>query len=130
MQGLPRQKEWFIIKQTVGMCGVGKWMKRWKKWQDGHCPRCGQTGDASHIVICKGENSQQIWVTSLKLLSKWMTSVQTDPNIIDTIIDHLRLWHQGYTTTPEGQESIQHALDIQNDLGWHSLLEGWLWSGK
>jgi hypothetical protein len=24
MQGLPRQKQWFIIKQTVRMCGVGK----------------------------------------------------------------------------------------------------------
>jgi hypothetical protein len=101
-------------------------MKRWKKWQEDHCPRCGQTEDASHILICKGENSQQIWDTSLQLLSVWMASVQTDPDIIDTLIDHLLLWRQGKTTTPEGQESILHALDIQNDLGWHSILEGWL----
>jgi hypothetical protein len=108
------------------MCGVGKWMKQWKKWEDENCPRCGQAEAALHVFTCQGENSQLIWDNSLQLLREWMESVQTDPDIIDTLIDHLCSWRQGNTTTKGVSRLIRHVLDIQNDLGWHSILEGWM----
>jgi hypothetical protein len=60
LQGMPKAKKWFITKQTVGMCGVGKWMRRWRQWHNHDCPRCGQPEDAAHGLLCKGANSEQV----------------------------------------------------------------------
>jgi hypothetical protein len=41
LKEIPRQRRVFISKHSVGMCGVGKFMKRWKEWDTDACPRCG-----------------------------------------------------------------------------------------
>jgi hypothetical protein len=74
-----RPKRTFILKHTLGMCRVGKFMHRWKEWESPNCPRCGQFEDASHVWTCSGCDSFEIWDRSLKDLEAWMSSVSTDP---------------------------------------------------
>jgi len=45
LQTIPREKQVRVFKHTVGTCGVGKWMQRWKKWNSASCPRRGQFQD-------------------------------------------------------------------------------------
>ena len=77
----PRSRRTFTSKHTVGMCGVGKFMQRWKEWESPNCPRCGQFEDAAHVWVCSGSNAGDIWEKSLRDLNEWMSSVNTDPDI-------------------------------------------------
>jgi len=54
MKKVPRARRFFITKHISGMCGVGKFMKRWREWEDDLCPRCGVQEDAPHVWLCKG----------------------------------------------------------------------------
>jgi len=38
LSSLPRTRQHFVCKHTVGMCRVGKWMLRWKEWTSAQCP--------------------------------------------------------------------------------------------
>jgi hypothetical protein len=38
LQSLPRTHQHFVCKHTMSMCGVGKWMLRWKEWTSAQCP--------------------------------------------------------------------------------------------
>jgi hypothetical protein len=42
MKQISRARRVFITKHTSGMCGVGKFMQRWKEWNTDACPRCGE----------------------------------------------------------------------------------------
>ncbi len=44
-----RSRRVFVSKHTCGMCGVGKFMKRWKLRKTSDCPRCGEHEDAQHV---------------------------------------------------------------------------------
>ncbi len=39
MMEMRRHRRVFIAKHAYGMCGVGKFMKRWKQRQDTTCPQ-------------------------------------------------------------------------------------------
>jgi hypothetical protein len=54
MRTSPRLRQHFITKHTMGICGVGKWMKHRKKWTMDSCPRCGLQETAEHVWACKG----------------------------------------------------------------------------
>lgn len=56
LQSIPRQRRVFLMKHVCGMCGVGKFMQRWKEWQHDSCPRCGTREDASHVWLCQGQD--------------------------------------------------------------------------
>jgi hypothetical protein len=87
-----RSRRVFVSKHTSGMCGVGKFMERWKLRQSSACPMCGEHKDAPHIWKCKGVGMREIWEKALSLLERWMNSIHTDPDIQHAIIGHLRSW--------------------------------------
>jgi hypothetical protein len=88
-------RQHFVSKHTTGICGVGKNMKRWKKWPTDNGPRCGVEETAPHVWLCKGENACNVWQASLNNLKIWMESVQTDPAIAEAIVDSLDTWRRG-----------------------------------
>jgi hypothetical protein len=48
-----RVKRTFVSKSAVGMCGVGKFLKRWKQATSAKCPRCGEAvEDMEHVLRC------------------------------------------------------------------------------
>jgi hypothetical protein len=79
----------FISKHVSGMCGVGKFMHRWRKRDTDTCPRCTEMEDAHHVYLCKGIGTQDAWNEALNQLSLWMDTAQTDPEIATTLIKHL-----------------------------------------
>jgi hypothetical protein len=122
MSQSPRSKRSFVSKHTVGMCGVGKFMVRWKERESPNCPRCGQLEDASHVWICSGCNSAEIWEKSLEDLEQWMSSVSTDPDIQDAILQHLKSWRAGNTTHANTAHDLQDLIQLQGQMGWQSFL--------
>jgi hypothetical protein len=59
----------------------------------------------------------------LQSLGSWL---QNDLDIRETILDHLRTWRKDEHPKEWTQKNIQHTLDIQYELGWDYVLEGWL----
>jgi hypothetical protein len=49
MRSAPRSRRVFISKYVSGMCGVGKFMKRWQQWKEDQCPRCGEPEVVAHV---------------------------------------------------------------------------------
>jgi hypothetical protein len=125
LQNSPRSKRIFITKHTVGMCGVGKFMHRWKERNNPNCPRCGLFEDAPHVWVCKGEDSNAVWDSFLHSLSQWLEEAQTDPDLTSTVLDYLNSWRDGNGTSVAHSAAIQDLLDHQSKLGDHRLLEGW-----
>jgi hypothetical protein len=113
----------FITKHAVGMCSVGKFMKRWKERDSDRCPRCDLPKDATHVLICKGAGANEIWDASITELEQWMKSVDTDPEIIDHIVKHLSSWRS--SDTPEEYPTTFPPATRQQRMGWDNLLEGW-----
>ncbi len=89
MKEATRQKRVYISKHVSGMCGVGKFMQRWKLQQDDLCPRCGKPEDAAHVWLCHGEGADEIWEKAIKDLDGWLSSKQTDPDLQHMIVTHL-----------------------------------------
>jgi hypothetical protein len=92
MRSTTLPKRLFISKQTVGMCGVGKYMKLWKQRDTDKCPRCNEPEDAAHVLKCSGEGANDIWSNSIQKLEEWMTENQTYPDIKEAVIKVLNKW--------------------------------------
>jgi hypothetical protein len=126
MTGLERLRQHYIAKHNMDMCGVVKWMKRWKERDTDACPRCGMSEDATHVLSCQGGNANEYWEQSIRALSSWMHSVLTDPDINKAIITGLNNWRfktmHPFPITP----CLKVCLDQQQDIGWEGLLEGWI----
>jgi len=100
LSALPRTRQHFVCKHTVGMCGVGKWMLRWKEWTSAQCPRCGMLEDASHVWKCQGKDANIVWEQALGSLQEWLASVQTDPDITSALCNGLKTWRLGQEFRP------------------------------
>jgi hypothetical protein len=60
LRRVPHVHHLFVSKLTVGICGVGKRMHRWKLWPENKCPRCGKPEDRTHVLLCRGEGADAI----------------------------------------------------------------------
>lgn len=94
MKEIKRNRRVFSSKHTSGICGVGKFMQRWKLQKDNLCPRCGELEDAPHVWVCQGSGATEIWDKSLDKLEDWLKTVNTNPDIQHTIISSkLERWN-------------------------------------
>ncbi len=125
MQGTIRAKWVFISKHVSGMCGIGKFMKRWKKWQEDKCPRCGAPEYSAHIWACKGEGTSDIWNRAIEALEQWLRISDTEPTVAHLIVTHLQRWRSGESTANEAPGIFQEVVNNQAYIGWHKLIEGW-----
>jgi hypothetical protein len=117
LKGMPRAQQHFITKKTVGICGVGKWMKRWGKWEDDKCPRCGRPEPAEHVTLCRGQGADNTWSTAIDNLKCWIEKNQTDPFITEAIITGLSTWRDGDIQQRPRMTDVSSAFDIQSDIG-------------
>ncbi len=60
MKETKRSSRVFLSKHVSRMCGVGKFIKRWKQRPDSSCPRCGEHEDAPHVWTCQGPGVEDI----------------------------------------------------------------------
>jgi hypothetical protein len=124
MASAPKRYNRFISKHASGMCGVGKFLVRWKESDTDACPRCGLREDATHVWICRAPEATSTWHQSLATLRQWMNSVQTDPDITASIIEYLEAWRNDTRPTNNYLPHILHSLQAQDEIGWQQMLEG------
>jgi hypothetical protein len=129
MRSIPRARQIFIMKHTSGMCGVGKFMKRWREWDQDSCPRCGMPEDAPHVWRCKGGGTVELWNKAVEDLTNTLRQLKTDPTLQHIITLYLHSWWSGETTSYEAPRAFYELLQEQQQIGWDRFFEGW-WSEK
>ena len=127
MKTVPHSRRIYVTKHSAGICGVGKWMKRWKQRESAKCPRCNhEEEDAQHVLQCRGVGVEQAWEIALESLEQRCIDLNTDPNIVEGLLQRLRQWRTGTTSSDEFETTpdTQQAFDNQDGIGWQALLEG------
>ena len=91
MKTVPHSRRIYVTKHSAGICGVGKWMKRWKQRESAKCPRCDhEEEDAQHVLKCRGEGVEQAWETALESLEQRCIDLNTDPDIVEGMLQRVR----------------------------------------
>jgi len=126
LRGIPKCQQHFLSKLAVGLCGVGKWMKQWGKWNSADCPRCGVYEDVPHMLSCQGATANDVWDTTLCSLRQWFTDHKTDPDIASAIIEGLNNWRYSTSGLSTNSSNLAVAVDMQTDIGWSLAIERWL----
>jgi hypothetical protein len=127
MKALPLQRRWFITKHLTGMCGVGKFLVRWKEKESSDCPRCGAYEDAQHVWLCCHVDVRNLWKTELDKLLAWLVKLDTDPEITEVIIGKLRHCFLSVNSPPTVTTNrIRIGLQRQQEIGWVNFMEGFI----
>ena len=90
------------------------------------CPRYGHPEeDVRHVVLCRDQDAQQIWMAQLNNLRRWLQKKITHPKVVSTMMAGLRMWHRGAPP----QDPLDHkwqpkCLFAQNAIGWENFLQG------
>jgi hypothetical protein len=115
-----------MVKHVTEICGVGKFMKRWKEWKHDRCPRCTRREDIPHIIRCTHGAANETWTNAMDSLSTWLSAQQTFPSITQLFIDRLNAWrNRSEINFPTPQVSfIATAYNEQQDIGWFNFLQG------
>ncbi len=128
MKETKRTRRVFISKHASGMCGVGKFMKRWKCRDDSTCPRCGAHEDAAHVWKCKGRGAEEVWEKALSNLEGWFNTMNTDPDLQHLILTHLRSWRNDTSVSSAPMAFLEEILNRQRAISWQRFFEGWILS--
>jgi hypothetical protein len=121
---MPLTRWLFCTKHTNGMCGVGKFQKLWKVRETDSCPHCGKPEDALHVWTCDSPMVDEVWTQSLLKLKSTLKKLDTDPQLLDTIIAYLHSWRSEDTLKPLSGE-YKSLIDKQNTIGPRQFFEGW-----
>jgi hypothetical protein len=99
------------------MCGVGKFMKRWKQWETDLCPRCGELEDASHVWVCKDLVARDTWSNAIANIDLTLQKLDTDPTIRHLILVYLNGWQTGTDITYKPPGELEAVLREQTTIG-------------
>jgi len=133
MRTIPRNRRVFVMKHVSGMCGVGKFMKRWKEWPTDSCPRCSEPEDSFHVWCCKGSGTEELWLKAIAELESLLSKLDTDPTLKFLIVTYLKGWWTGDGIHYEAPRKCQEIVQAQQMVGWRRFFEGWLvqaWSAQ
>jgi len=126
MKTISRGRRIFISKHSAGMCGVGKFMKRWKQRDTNACPRWGAEKDARRIWLCLNPEATEIWHQSITQLAEGMQSVDTHPELIHILETFLQGWRNGSIVNYNAPTLFVVLIEWQSYIGWERVIEGWL----
>jgi hypothetical protein len=126
MKGATRGRRVFVSKHTAGMCGVGKFMVRWKQWETNQCPRCGLPEDASHVWLCRDPGAQEVWSKALASLELSLRKWDMDPTILHVIMTYLKGWQSNEQVLYQPPRFLEDVFNEQCRIGWRRFFEGWL----
>jgi hypothetical protein len=126
MRASPLACRTFIVKHTAGMCGVGKFMKRWGEREFDTCPRCDMPEDACHVWKCHGKDADNVWATSLQKLEQKLIELDTDPDLQALLLLLLDNWRFDRTLSADLPPYLKDLAQKQALLSGNRLLEGWL----
>ena len=127
MHALPPFLQRWITKHSVGICGVGRFLKDWGHEDTAECPCCGQKDvveDHLHIPRCTSPNVQAEWDLRIRELTCWLDLQLTHPGVKQMLLHILHLVRDPRAPAPHPTAPLQRALHSQLLIGSQGLLDG------
>ena len=121
----PGRLRW-VTKHVTGVCGVGKFLERWKSQNHSRCPGCDAPNeDNRHVYQCPAHSTELEWHGTTNDIRQWCDLHDTSPAITEVILKCLKAWQAGRILPPNrGRDTLAHAYDAQRVIGWGCFLEG------
>jgi len=82
--------------------------------------------DATHVWLCKGPGTEELWSKVVAELEVMMQKLDTDPTLAHIISLYLRSWRTSEAITYEPPWKFQALLPSQSAVGWGKFFEGWV----
>jgi hypothetical protein len=120
-QTAPSRRRW-ITKHVSNKCGVNVSLLRWNQKESTKCPRCGEEETNIYVWKCQQPEAVNIWENEIESLRKWLSSMDTETSIIESICSELLQW--------QGSRFIDNtsceAGKLHDEIGWGLVIEGCL----
>jgi hypothetical protein len=118
-----------ITKLCNDILPTARWANRYDTLTTSHCFHCGEPEDRDHMLLCT-HGTRVKWRNDLLVhLRKSHDSTESDPQLLDILIDGLYGW---FTNHPIDvalyPHPYQRLIQEQNDIGWRHLFNGHLTS--
>lgn len=117
MQALPPKLQRWITKDTVGIYGVGRFMKDWGLAPTNECLHCGLLEDHLHVPRCRDPLVQVEWDKGIVALSSWMDTQLTAPAIKHAVVAVLNSIRQPSFHLHFADKEVQAAPWSQMQIG-------------
>ena len=82
--------------------------------------------DSTHVWLCKGPDTEEIWSKAVAELEDMMRKLDTDPTLAHIVSLYLRSWRTGEAITYEPPREFHALLQAQSAVGWGRFFEGWV----
>ena len=81
-RNIPMNLQLWLPKWSCGICGVGKWLERWKDQIHSKCPGYLQNNETvEHVVHCQYEDATLSWTQGIEDLQTWMVDHSAIPGL-------------------------------------------------
>ena len=126
MHNTKQQHRIWITKHLSGFCATNKMLQKRNPHQDPKCPCCKITiEDTRHQLHCLDPERKELWDDSVDELRKWLTEVDTEPNLNYSITTYIRdKGHTNFSDTIDQQGELQNIANIIDIIGWDNFIEG------
>ena len=83
-RNVPLHQQRWLSKWSCGICGVGKWLERWKDQNHSKCPRCLTDNETvEHVIHCQHEDATLNWNTGIEEIQEWMRTHNAIPGLAE-----------------------------------------------
>ena len=133
-KNIPLHLQRWITKWSCGICGVGKWLERWKEQPHSKCPRCLTNNETvDHVIHCQHQEATLCWNTGIEGIRTWMSLNNSIPGLAEAVGLRLSQWrnNQPLTDIPHMDGTVMELIHAQDSLGWDAFCFGTvhnLWS--
>ena len=126
-RNIPIQLQIWLPKWTSGICGVGKWLARWKDQNHSKCPRCLTDNETvDHVIHCQHEDASLTWNSGIEDIKEWMINHNAIPGLAEAVGLRLTQWrnHLPITAMEQYDESVRAIITAQDIAGWEEVRYG------
>ena len=126
-RNIPLHLQTWITKWSCGICGVGKWLERWKDQNHSKCPRCLTDNETvDHVVRCQHEDATLCWNTGIEEIREWMMTHNAIPGLSEAVCTRLTQWRNDMPMTEMENldESVEAIIQDQDAMGWDAVMFG------
>ena len=128
-RNIPIYLQTWITKWSSGICGVGKWLERWKDQPHSKCPRCLTDNETvEHVIHCQHEDATLCWNTGIEEIRDWMMTHNALPGLAEAVCTRLSQWRNNRPLANMEflDDSVASIIQDQDDMGWDAVMFGTL----
>ena len=102
---------------------TNNWVSKFESFRTPACIRCGHdTEDFEHVIKC--HHSDAWFAEFLKVLSKHLKLLKTEPGLAALLIMGITAWRNGDNEIPLDTDEHRGIISSQNRIGWVELFRG------